>query len=124
MQVILNENGYVKSYALIGGFGSDSVFVNEPADINDFENNYRSYYLSEGNVLAKSEDKQKEIDNNRELIFLRSQREKVCFPYVNRGYMWYNKLTEEQKEELDVWYQEWLDVTETKVLPDTPTWLN
>lgn len=123
MQVILNEHGYVKSYALIGGFGSDSVFVNEPTDINDFENNYRSYYLSEGNTLVKSEDKQKELDNNRELVNLRFQREKACFPYINRGSLWYGKLTADQSEELNVWYQAWLDVTETKVIPEKPDWL-
>lgn len=123
MQVILNDQGYVKAYALIGGFGSPSVTVDEPTDINDFENNYRSYYLSEDNVLVKSEDKQKEIDNNREMVFLRSQREKACFPYINRGSLWYGKLTANQKEELDVWYQAWLDVTDTKIIPEMPEWL-
>ena len=123
MQVILNEQGYVMAYALIGGFGTPSVTVNEPENLDDFENNYRSYYLSNGNVLVKSEDKQKEIDNNRELTSLRSQREKACFPYVNRGEMWYSRLSAEQKEELGTWYQAWLDVTETKVAPEKPEWL-
>lgn len=123
MQVILNEQGYVKAYALIGGFGSPSVAVNEPENLDDFENNYRSYYLSEDNVLVKSDDKQKEIENQRELINLRSQREKVCFPYINRGELWYSKLSAEQKEELDVWYQAWLNVTDTKVIPGVPEWL-
>ena len=40
MQVILNEQGYVKAYATIGGFGTPSIEVNEPEDMNDFENNY------------------------------------------------------------------------------------
>ena len=123
MQVILNEQGYVKAYALIGSFGSASVAVNEPENIDDFENNYRSYYLSEDNVLVKSDDKQKEIEDKRELANLRSQREKVCFSYINRGYLWYNRLTEEQKGDLDTWYQAWLDVTETKVVPKAPEWL-
>ena len=92
-------------------------------NINDFENNYRSYYLSEDNVLVKSEDKQKEIDNNREMVFLRSQREKACFPYINRGKLWYSKLSAEQKEELDAWYQAWLNVTDTKIIPAVPEWL-
>lgn len=124
MQVILNEQGYVNAYALIGSFGSDFVTVNEPENINDFENNYRSYYLSDDNVLVKSDDKLKEIEVERELVYLRSQREKVCFPYVNRGALWYSKLSEEQIDELNAWYQAWLDVTNTKVLPDMPMWLN
>ena len=124
MQVILNEQGYVNAYALIGSFGSDFATVNEPENINDFENNYRSYYLSDDNVLVKSDDKLKEIEVERELVYLRSQREKVCFPYVNRGALWYSKLSEEQIDELNAWYQAWLDVTNTKVLPDMPMWLN
>lgn len=123
MQIILNEQGYVKSYALIGGFGSSSIVVNEPVDIDDFENNYRSYYLSDDNVLVKSEDKQNEIENQREFVYLRSQREKICYPIINRGELWYSRLTTEQKEELDAWYQAWLDVTETKVIPEKPEWL-
>ena len=124
MQVILNEQGYVKAYALVGGFGTSSVAVNDPENIDDFENNYRSYYLSKDNILVKSDDKQKEIENQRELTNLRSQREKVCYPIINRGALWYSRLTVNQKEELDAWYQAWLDVTDTKVLPDMPTWLN
>ena len=123
MQVILNEQGYVKAYALIGTFGTDSITVDEPVDISDFEENYNSYYLSEHNTLVKSDEKQKEIKNTRELINLRAQREKLCFSYINRGSLWYNRLTEEQKEELNIWYQAWLDVTETKAIPEQPVWL-
>ena len=123
MQVILNEQGYVKAYATIGSFGTPSIVVNEPKDIDDFENNYRSYYLSEDNELVKSDDKQKEIEEQRELTNLRTQRLKVCFPYINRGYLWYSKLTDEQRVELDSWYQAWLDVTSTKDIPEAPDWL-
>ena len=123
MQVILNEQGYVKAYALIGSFGSDFVIVNEPENLGDFEENYHSYYLSKGNILIKNDDKQKEIEEQRELTYLRTQREKVCFPYINRGSLWYSKLTDEQMSELHTWYQAWLDVTETKIIPDNPDWL-
>lgn len=124
MQIILNEQGYVHDYAIIGGFGSHSITVTEPENLDDFERNYGSYHLSEDGVLVKNGDKQKELEVEAELNDLRSQREKTCFPYINRGYLWYSKLTEEQKEELDAWYQAWLDVTDTKVLPDMPAWLN
>lgn len=123
MQVILNEQGYVKAYALIGTFGTASVTVDEPEDINDFEEHYGSYYLSKDNKLVKSDNKQKEIENNRQLTSLRDQREKICFPYINRGELWYSKLSAEQREELVVWYQAWLDVTDTKAIPVAPTWL-
>lgn len=67
--------------------------------------------------------KQFRISDEEEQKYLRNRREKECFPYINRGQLWYNHLTEEQKQELDVWYTAWLDVTETKVIPDKPLWL-
>lgn len=51
-------------------------------------------------------------------------RETKCFPVINRGVLWYNKLTDEQYTELTNWYNAWLDVTETLVIPDTPVWIN
>ncbi len=123
MQVILNEQGFVDAYALVGKFGSGSVTVDEPEDIVDFEQNCHSYYL-EDDKLVKSEQKQQAINTALELSDLRREREKVCFPVVNRGTLWYDGLTAEQKTELGVWYQAWLDVTDTRVSPDIPTWLN
>lgn len=123
MQIILDEKGYVRAYATIGGFGTPSVTVSEPDNLDDFEMNYRSYHLSNNGKLVKSDDKQKEIEDQRVVTDLRKQREKICFPYINRGALWYEFLTDEQKEELKVWYQQWLEVTDTRVVPDTPTWL-
>lgn len=123
MQVILNEQGFVDSYALIGGFESPSLVVDEPEDIEDFQVNYRSYHLSDDNMLIKSNEKQAELENNKVLSNLRSQREKICFPYINRGDLWYSRLSDMQITELNTWYQAWLDVTETKIIPETPGWL-
>ena len=64
------------------------------------------------------------MNEEAELDYYRDLRETDCFPIINRGTAWYNSLTEEQKAELDAWYQAWLDVTETKVIPEKPTWLN
>ncbi len=57
------------------------------------------------------------------IVYLRAERERICFPVINRGAAWYARLTAEQKEELDAWYQAWLDVTDTKVKPKTPSWI-
>lgn len=65
---------------------------------------------------------QKELEN-RQLLRLRQDREGQCFAIVNRGLVWYNALTEEQKIELNNWYLAWLDVTETKIVPEKPEWL-
>jgi hypothetical protein len=124
MQVILNEQGYVHDYAIIGGFGSQSIIVVEPENLDDFERNYSSYCLSKDGALVKNEDRQKKLEAEVEIAALRSQREKDCFSYINRGYLWYGKLTEEQREELDTWYQSWLDVTDTRTIPEKPKWLD
>lgn len=65
----------------------------------------------------------RELTEEEKLDLLREQREIECFPIVNRGKLWYDKLTERQINELDKWYQAWLDVTETKVIPIKPSWL-
>ena len=59
----------------------------------------------------------------REKQRLRKLREKECFELINRGELWYKRLTDEQKAELDGWYQAWLDVTETLEIPNKPDWL-
>ena len=56
-------------------------------------------------------------------ISLRFKR-KRCFGIINRGPAWYNTLTEQQKNELQSWYQAWLDVTDTLIEPVDPTWLS
>lgn len=62
---------------------------------------------------------------NREsaITALRQLRERECFGLVNRGQVWYESLTDNQKQELKVWYKKWLDVTETFVVPTKPYWL-
>lgn len=59
----------------------------------------------------------------RLLESLRMQREEECFSVINRGQLWYNTLDNIQLEELRCWYEEWLDVTETRVIPTKPTWI-
>ena len=54
---------------------------------------------------------------------LRQQREEECFSIINRGKLWYDNLTEEQLVELNTWYNAWLNVTETKIIPEKPSWI-
>lgn len=54
---------------------------------------------------------------------LRRRRNIICFPVINRGKLWYDSLNPEQLVELNDWYNQWLDVTETKVVPNKPPWL-
>ena len=57
------------------------------------------------------------------IAHLRSERERICFSVINRGKLWYDTLTSEQLSELKRWYNNWLDVTKTKVIPITPKWV-
>jgi len=54
---------------------------------------------------------------------LRDRREELCFPIINRGQPWHDRLTPEQKTELAKWYDDWLQVTKTNIEPSTPGWL-
>lgn len=65
-----------------------------------------------------------QLTQEEKLDDLRTLREEECFPIINRGNLWYESLTLEQKLELKNWYQNWLDVTVTQVIPTKPTWLN
>lgn len=54
---------------------------------------------------------------------LRLRREQECFSIINRGALWYARLSEEQVQELEQWYNDWLNVTETLEVPEKPEWL-
>lgn len=71
---------------------------------------------------TKTQKFQNELEKSK-LYELRDAREQECFSVINRGGLWYDTLTDEQKEELKVWYKAWLDVTETKIVPEKPNWL-
>lgn len=63
------------------------------------------------------------MDKSTVVNDLRMLREEKCFAIINRGFLWYETLTEEQVTELREWYTAWLDVTETFKIPVKPKWL-
>ena len=81
-------------------------------EISEYEYQYRAMHIASS--IADTIDK---VD------MYRSIRSQVCFPIINRGQLWYDKLTDEQKEELSKWYNDWLNVTITLVMPEAPEWL-
>ena len=126
MKVIISkdENGYLNS--LLDGPGlfiEGGIEVDLTEDeIKDIKKNLTSYFYLDGVVILDSEKKKFE-DLDSQLNQLRKERETQCFPYINRGNLWYDSLTESQVEELKVWYNNWLDVTETLIVPENPNWL-
>lgn len=121
MKILIDENKYLTCFCIDAELNG-GIEVETPEDIDAFIDVFTAYRYENGNlVLDQSRldalDAER-IDNN-----LRRQRDKMCFPVINRGYLWYSKLTDDQKEELDRWYQAWLDVTTTKIIPSNPEWL-
>ena len=55
---------------------------------------------------------------------LRALRKTNCFRLIdNKSQLWWNRLTKVQLNELEIWYDAWLKVTDTKIIPDKPEWL-
>lgn len=78
--------------------------------------------------LSAEEKQDAVLQNYREhlqkkRVELREERERVCFPIVNRGQVWYDTLTNKQRSELTDWYRAWLNVTKTLKVPPMPEWL-
>ena len=100
-----------------------SVNRNHKIDtIEHFERNYRAYRIKEG-ALFFDEAQATAIQMEEENEQLRVERDAECFSVINRGWLWYDTLTEKQTKELRKWYKDWLDVTETRKKPDKPSWL-
>ncbi|MDD4291081.1 MAG: hypothetical protein PHX51_02425 [Clostridia bacterium] len=80
-------------------------------------------FLLEYTKTEEYAQKAKAFKEKSNLEYLRTRRDEECFSIINRGTLWYNRLTQVQKSELEIWYNEWLDVTETLVVPQRPIWL-
>ena len=122
MKILIDENKYLTCFCIDAEL-ENGIEVAEPYDLESFIDIFRAYKYEDGNLIL-DEQKLQSVNDAHIADELRFKREKACFPIINRGELWYSRLTVGQKEELDAWYQAWLDVTDTKVLPDMPAWLN
>lgn len=95
------------------------IETNETYVFGDDNKLYPESYLTSAEYL----EKMAKYKNDKNLYAIRLCRKTECFPIINRGELWYNKLTEEQKSELASWYQAWLDAPQTLVVPQKPEWL-
>ncbi len=120
--LITLKDGYVYSFALVGEIDGGIIVEKEPEDMDHFFENSEAYKLVDG-ALVYDEDQNKQIIDAEIIDELRQRREKECFSVINRGQAWYNSLSSEQSAELQEWYQAWLNVTETKEIPEKPDWI-
>lgn len=121
MKVLLDEKGYVSSFAIEGELVGSLDFP-EPEDMALFLEHFDAYKV-QSDRLFFDESQLATLTEESEKDTLRQRRRTECFPFVNRGQLWYATLTVKQIAELTVWYTAWLKVTETKVVPEKPTWL-
>ena len=121
MKVLLNEQGYVESYALEGEL-VDALETAEPNDLSHLEKHFTSYRMRDG-TLVFDEGKDAQAQSEAAKAEYRRRRELECFPIINRGQLWYDTPSEGQLSELKNWYQAWLDGTNTQTIPEKPEWL-
>ena len=122
MKILIDENKYLTCFCIDANL-ENGIEVADPDDLESFIDTFRAYKYEDGSLFL-DEKKLQDVNDARIVDELRLKRQKVCFPYVNRGYLWYNKLSQAQQCEIDTWYQAWLDVTETRIVPNMPEWLN
>ena len=121
MKVTFDENGYVNGWCMVGDNGGEEY--DPPDDFDSFLEGFMHFKLSDGK-LVQDKDKASADALALEQTSLRERREQECFSVVNRGWIWYSSLTLAQWRELRSWYLAWLNVTDTKVIPERPSWLD
>ena len=104
-------------------FGGDITRLPEATDT--IEDAVWELYCSDPTAYKIENGKFVKLKDETELRAnaIRTRRERECFPIINRGKLWYDKLTEEQKTELATWYEAWLDAPATSIIPDKLTWM-
>lgn len=124
--ITIDENNYITNYYTGPGWVVENGIEIENGDelekiISSNENIFDYQYINKR--FIKDEAKEILTKSIQKIEELRGQRKNKCFPIINRGTLWYETLNENQKNELREWYQSWLDITETLVIPEKPIWL-
>ena len=121
MKAILDEKGFIISYALVGDL-VDGIDLPDPDDLAHFEEHFAAYKAHNGIAAFDNEHSEALLTEAKKDEF-RMRREKECFSVINRGQLWYEGVSITQLLELRQWYKAWLNVTETMVVPEKPAWL-
>lgn len=121
----LNDNKYIEGVAQSSFAGYiDTGLPVEALALYDEDIQNGCYRFIDGNIIKDIPDEAISYAYNESVKnSFRERREEECFPIINRGRIWYDRLTEEQLAELRAWYNAWLNVTETLIIPEKPSWL-
>ena len=120
MKYLIKADGYVLMYSIDGGFDDWQYSEKIPPGFDP--STYTRFKQVNGELVF---DPNREEELAKELVKsqLRELRSTTCFDVVNRGQVWYNTLTIEQNKDIEIWYEEWLRVTDTLIIPTKPSWL-
>ena len=121
MKALLDEKGFITSYALVGDL-VDGIELPDPEDIAHFEEHFAAYKVRDGTAAFDTEHNEA-LQTEAKKTEFRLRRETECFSVINRGQLWYEGVSITQLLELRQWYKAWLNVTETMVVPEKPAWL-
>ena len=120
MKIQVNENNFVENYVIVGESNVCNIEVEEPEGFSP--DNFQAWKY-DGEKLVYDGEQAKVLQAERNKDEIRFERQRVCFPVVNRGQFWYDTLTQNEKNEIREWYQKWLDAPETGVVPEKLSWL-
>ena len=121
MQVICDDRGFVQSFALVGNL-VNGINVAEPDKLDLFAEQYFAFKIEDGKLLYDATEYENRKTEEQKAEY-RRRRETECFSVINRGQLWYESVSLSQLLELRSWYKAWLNVTETMVVPEKPTWI-
>lgn len=124
IEVVLTNEGYVNLFNLDVDqtYMQNGILVEDDVDREHFITNSIFYKIID-NHLVFDENKKIEADRQFKISAIRMIRQAECFSVINRSQLWYNSLTNEQKAELQEWYEAWLVAPDTLVIPTKPDWI-
>lgn len=124
MQILIDNNNYITQIVCDGAeIASDKrIELETPDNFEEIFDNFSCYKYENGQFIL-DEDKKIKYELELKKTNIRVDRNNICFPIINRGVLWYNMISEQQRNELNNWYQQWLDAPETLIIPETPNWI-
>ena len=121
MQVICDDRGFVQSFAFVGNL-VNGIEVAAPEKLDLFTQQHFAYRIEDGKLVYDAAEYETHKTEEQKEEY-RRRRETECFSVINRGQLWYESVSLSQLLELRSWYKAWLNVTETMVVPEKPTWI-